>query len=191
MTLIFKSARLLFRPLDETDLDLSIALWTDPEVVKYITGIPSTKEALAKQLPISMRRCAGGCIGVWSLTEIASDEKIGSAILLPLPIEEDDTNWDLVTGDHLPDGDIEIGYTLIPSYWGKGFATEACKRLLQFAFEESPLEEIVATIDAGNSASRRVLEKSGLVCEGLRLAYAEQIPGFRITRQQWIDQNSL
>ncbi len=78
---------------------------------------------------------------------------------------------------------------LIRSVWGKGYATEATKRLLKFAFEETPLEELVATIDPQNTASRRVLEKCGLVHEGIRRAYAVECPGFRITRQQWLERN--
>ncbi len=109
------------------------------------------------------------------------------AILLPLPIEEDDRNWDLVVGDDVPDCEIEIGYILKKSAWGKGYATEATKRLLKFAFEETPLEELVATTNSENTASQRVLEKSGLVYEGMRRAYAVDCPGYRITRQQWLE----
>ena len=189
MNLTFKSERLLFRPLDETDIDLVIALWTDPDVVKYVGGKTYTEDELAEEMPVSIRRCGGGCIGIWSLTELATKEKVGTAILLPLPIEEDDTNWNLVTGEGLPDGDIEIGYILRQSAWGKGYATEACARLLRFAFEESPLTEIVATFDDENTVSQRVLEKCGLTSRGRRLAYGEQSPDYRVTRQQWIDAN--
>ena len=77
-----------------------------------------------------------------------------------------------------------------PNPWGKGYATEACKRLLRFAFEETPLKEVVATIDPENTASQRVLEKSGLIYEGMRRAYAVQCPGFRLTREQWLENNA-
>jgi RimJ/RimL family protein N-acetyltransferase len=56
---------------------------------------------------------------------------------------------------------------------------------LKFAFEESPLEEVVATIHEDNAASQKVLEKSGLINQGMVRAYADDIPGFRITRHQW------
>ena len=102
-----------------------------------------------------------------------------------MPTDLDDTDWDLVVGDQVPEGDIEIGYILKTTAWGKGYATEACKRILQFAFEVSPLEEIIAVIDPENVASRKVLEKSGLIHEGLVPAYTGHYPGFRITRQQW------
>ena len=189
MKLVFESKRLLFRPLAESDLDLSIKQWTDPDVVRYAARRVYTASELAAEMPIVVRRCAGGCVGIWCLIDKASGEKLGTAILLPLPVELDDTDWDLVVGDEIPEGDIEIGYVLKKSAWGKGYATEACRRLLKFAFEESPLEEIVATIDPGNAASRRVLEKSGLVYQGIVRAYQYDIPGFRITRQEWLENN--
>ncbi len=187
MNLIFESDRLYFRPLEELDLDLVIEQRTDPEVIKYVGGKTYTKEELINEMPIMTRRCAGGCIGNWCLIDKATKEKIGYANLLPIPVDLDDTDWDLVVGDKIPDGAIEIGYVLKKTAWGKGYATEACKQLLKFAFEESPLKEIVASIDSENSASRNVLEKSGLVDIGLIQAYGEPSTGFRITRKEWIE----
>ncbi len=188
MNLVLKSERLLLRPLAETDLDVGLETLTDPAVMKYF-GKTFTKDQVAEELQTAMRRCAGGCIGIWCVIDRSTKEKLGTAELLPLPIEEEDTNWDLVVGDDLPDCEIEIGYLLKKSAWGEGYATEAAKRLLKFAFEETPLEEIVATIDAENTPSQRVLEKCGLVYEGMRRAYATQCPGFRITRQQWLERS--
>ena len=186
MRLAFESERLLLRPLAETDWDLGIELLTDPAVMKYVGGAVTRKRVI-EQMPVVTRRCAGGAIGIWCVIEKATELKLGTSVLLPLPVDEDDTNWDLVAGDDLPDGEIEIGYILRPSAWGKGYATEAATRLLTFAFEETPLEEIVATTDTENTASQRVLEKCGLVGEGLRRAYAQQCLGFRITRRQWME----
>lgn len=185
MNLTFESDRLVFRPLSEADLNLVIDQWTDPDVVKYAGGKTYTEEELAEEMPIVVRRCAGGCIGIWCLIDKATKEKLGTALLLPMPVELDDTDWDLVVGDKIPEGNIEIGYILKKSAWGEGYATEACKRLLKFAFEESPLEEVVATIDAENTASRKVLEKCGMIYQGMVRAYAGNFPGFRITRQRW------
>jgi len=186
MDLNLKTKRLMLRPHRETDLDVEIEMGTDPEVMKFV-GDVETEDQIAHDMPKYIRRCAGGCIGIWSVIERSTEEKLGTAILLPLPIEEDDTNWDLVFGDELPGCEIEIGFMLKRSAWGKGYATEATKRLLRFAFEETPIEELVATIDPENTASRRVLEKCGLAYEGMRRAYAVVCPGFRITRQQWLE----
>ena len=188
MNLVLETERLLLRPLRETDLDLEVEMGTDSEVMKYI-GELETRDKIVQNMPKYLRRCADGCIGIWCVIERSTEEGLGTAILLPLPIEEDDTNWDLVVGNEMPDCEIEIGYMFKRSAWGKGYATEATKRLLKFAFEETPLVELVATIDPENIAARRVLEKCGLVYEGMRRAYAVNCPGFRITRQQWSEKN--
>ena len=103
-----------------------------------------------------------------------------------MPVDKDDTNWDLVQGPELPDADIEVGYILKKSAWGRGVATEVCRRLIDFAFEETSLVEVVACISPENNNSRNVLIKSGLTEEGIKHAYAEDLPFFRITRQQWM-----
>ncbi|MEM7216640.1 MAG: GNAT family N-acetyltransferase, partial [Pseudomonadota bacterium] len=169
--------------------DLSLELWTDPDITRFVGGARSEAE-LIEGHPLYMRRCALGCIGIWTLAIRESDEKIGTAILLPMPVEEDDTNWDMVAGEGLPDCEIEVGYILKKSAWGKGYATEACKRLIQFGFEATELEEIVASTDVDNSASQSVLLKSGMRSEGLRKSYAIMCPGFRITRTQWCQQQA-
>lgn len=185
MNLTFESERILFRPLTEDDLDIEIELWTDPDVARFITGKAATEDEVAAQMATVTRRGGGGCIGIWCLIDRSSHQKLGHAVLLPLPVEEEDTDWNLLNGDDIPDGDIEIGYVLKKAAWGKGYATEACKRLLQFAFEETQLDEIVATTDPDNTASQRVLEKSGLIYQGLVRAFASDVPGFKITRHQW------
>ena len=184
MNLILTSERLLLRPLSETDFDVAIDIFTDPAVVKYI-GKTHTRDEVIQGMPTYTKRCAGGCIGIWCVIDRSTGEKLGSALLLPLPIDEEDTDWNLVAGDELPDANVEIGYLLKRSAWGKGYATEACTRLLKFAFEESPLMEIVAVTHPENAASQNVLRKSGLLEEGMRRAYAGQCPAFRLSRRQW------
>ncbi len=64
---------------------------------------------------------------------------------------------------------VEIGYALAPQVWGKGFATEAVRGLVDLIFNVTPAVRIIASSRVANTASRRVLEKSGLtyVGEGL------------------------
>ena len=120
------------------------------------------------------------------MTQKETERKIGHAVLLPLPVEADDTEWDLLASNDMPDRDIEIGYVLKRDSWGSGYATEACGRLLEFAFSETQLSVIVATADPENVASQRVLEKCGLRGQGLVRAFGQYVPGFRITRHDWL-----
>jgi len=178
--------RLFLRPLTRGDWNLALEMFTDPEVMKFVADV-SSEEALAAEMKAFIRRGAGGRVGVWCVLQRETGEKLGTAVLLPLPIEESDTDWSLLQEDRYPDADIEVGYMLRRSAWGKGYATEACRRLVQFAFEETELDEIVAVTDPRNAVSQKVLRKCGLRAEGLRRAYADECSAFRMSRQQWLE----
>jgi len=62
---------------------------------------------------------------------------------------------------------IDVGYWLGEVYWGKGYATEALRRAIQFGFEELDVNRIYAEFFTFNTASRRVMEKSGMTFEGV------------------------
>ncbi len=58
---------------------------------------------------------------------------------------------------------VEIGWRLSPTHWGKGLAPEGAQRVLEFAFRELGLPEIVSFTSGLNQKSRRVMEKIGMV----------------------------
>lgn len=62
----------------------------------------------------------------------------------------------------------EIYYKLLPRYWGEGYATEVAKGLIKAGFEQFNLHKVEAGVATDNIPSIRVLEKSGMVREGLR-----------------------
>ena len=57
----------------------------------------------------------------------------------------------------------EIGYGIGSGYWGKGYTTEAVKRFIRYLFEEKGLKTVFASYFTGNGASKRVMEKCGMV----------------------------
>ncbi|MEM7428218.1 MAG: GNAT family N-acetyltransferase [Pseudomonadota bacterium] len=180
------SERLLMRPLALDDLDLALEMFTDPEVMEFISEVMSADE-IEQEMPTYLRRGAGGRIGVWCVLLRETGEKIGTAALLPLPIEEDDTHWALLEDHRYPDAEIEVGYYLKRSAWGRGYATETCTRMLQFAFEQTDLAEVVAVTDHRNTVSQSVLKKSGMTHLGTRRAYRwDETPSFRQTREEWL-----
>lgn len=184
MNLELHTWRLLLTPLSETDLDITLELWTDPDVVKFICD-PESEDTIRKEFPVRIRRGGNGVIGEWRIADLATGEKLGTAYLLPLPVDEDDTDFSLVVMGQMPDADIEIGYFLKRSAWGKGYATEVCERLIQFAFEATSLDEVVASVDELNVASHKVLQKCGLLDHGRTRCYGEDSPIYRITRDDW------
>lgn len=184
MELTLTTERLLLKPFELADVDILIETTIDPVVMRYIRE-PSTREQVIESLPTWTRRGAGGRLGVWCVQNRHTGEALGTSILLPLPIEEDNRDWDNLPNEIMPDDVIEVGYKFPPRVWGQGFATEACSRLIQFAFENSPLNQVCAVLDMENKASLRVLEKCGLTHVGMRRAYGEQLPDIRITRDEW------
>jgi RimJ/RimL family protein N-acetyltransferase len=64
------------------------------------------------------------------------------------------------------DGRVEIGFSVLPGWQGRGYATELARALIENAFSESEVEQVVAHTTEDNAASRRVLEKSGFVRVG-------------------------
>ncbi len=187
MNLVFHSERLTLAPFSPDDIDLSFAMFTDPVVLEYTGGVMSKADIRAK-IPDWSKRGGNGCIGVWTVSDKETGEKYGSAALLPLPVAERETDYSLVAPGQMPECDIEIGYYLKHSAWGRGYATEASRRLLRFAFEDGGLHEVVATFDEDNLASRHVLEKVGFRDHGTMFCYgSDDGLNFRITREEWLN----
>ena len=186
MKLNLLSDRLILTPLESTDIDLAVDLWTDPEVVRYICDVPTEAE-VRQEMPDTTRRGGNGCIGIWCIADRRTGDKLGSTYLLPMPTEEDDVDYDLIVMGQTPDADIEVGYFLKRSAWGQGYATEVCKRMLQFAFQEASLNEVVASVDANNVASKNVLEKSGFRYLRRARCWGKDGPLYKISCDEWIE----
>jgi RimJ/RimL family protein N-acetyltransferase len=85
----------------------------------------------------------------------------------------------------------EVGYWLGVPYWGRGFATEAVRALIDHAFGDLEHEALISGARVNNPASRRVLEKCGFQWTGVRLSRirainsAAPIDRFRLDRGLW------
>jgi RimJ/RimL family protein N-acetyltransferase len=101
-----------------------------------------------------------------------------------------------VCGVEPREGGPEIGYWLGVSYWGRGYATEAARALIDYAFGELQHETLQAGARVSNPASRRVLEKCGFQWTGVRLSRVRAINSaapadrFRLDRRLWVSLKS-
>jgi ribosomal-protein-alanine N-acetyltransferase len=66
---------------------------------------------------------------------------------------------------------IGVGYVIGRAYWGNGYMPEATQAIIHWAFEQPTIYRVYATTDVENVASRRVLEKVGMRCEGILRKY--------------------
>ncbi len=154
-TVVLTSPRMLFRLLKKSDLAEMHRLSSIPEVEKYNTlGIPKdiseTKAILKdrirdnKQAPIRNY--------TFAIEEKGTGDFIGMfGIFLGRPKQRKGEVW----------------YKFYPQYWGKGLATEAVNCALDFCFDELKLHRVEAGCAIDNIASVKVIEKVGMIREGM------------------------
>lgn len=146
----FVTDRLILRPRQLSDLEDSIAINSDPEVMRYL-GAVWPPERQRAHLSAQIATDFGEGLGYWSLFEqSAPDQMLGWALLTPLPGTED----------------VQIGYRLRRDAWGRGIATEAAARLADYAFSDLRLPALAASVHPENLGSQRVLAKLGLTDAG-------------------------
>jgi RimJ/RimL family protein N-acetyltransferase len=81
--------------------------------------------------------------------------------------------------------DIELGYTLRHAAWGRGYATEAARAVLYWAFAGLRLERVVAVADPANETSLHVLDKLGMRRLGVRHCYGAQMVEAALSLGEW------
>jgi RimJ/RimL family protein N-acetyltransferase len=151
MPILLETDRLLLRRFTAADLDNLVALDSDPAVMRFITdGRPTPREEIEYEvLPAFLRYYETFTgLGFWAAIEKSSGDFLGWFHLRP--------------ARDSPPHEAELGYRLRRAAWGKGFATEGSRALIDKGFADLGLQRIVASTMAVNLASRRVMEKSGL-----------------------------
>lgn len=141
--------RLLLRQWRDEDLAPFAALNADPRIVEMIGFTPTREESDSWVARIGGHFAEFG-FGLWAVEEIGGTPFIG-AIGLSVP---------RIAFHFMPC--VEVGWRLLPSHWGSGYATEAAEAALEFAFESAGLDEIVSFTAAVNTRSRRVMERLGM-----------------------------
>lgn len=142
---VFETARLIVRHYTAEDADNFFLLNSDPEVMRYIRPVKSREDTdlfFAEVMQYSKDYPEYGRMAV---NEKQSNIFIGSFAVIPL----ENTKH------------MQLGYSLLPAYWGKGFATELTKAGLNYVFTQTNLEEIFGVTESENVDSQKVLLKSG------------------------------
>ncbi len=162
-----RTGRLLLRPVTESDADAVYGYLSRADVCRYLPHGPLTHEEVARRLPVHARR-----------TRIAGD---GDGVRLAV-VPRDGTAEEGTTARAEPVGEIhlqvysagtatlEIGWIVAPHVGGRGYATEAARALLGYAFTEVGAHRVVARMHPDNTASARLCERLGMRHEALHRA---------------------
>jgi RimJ/RimL family protein N-acetyltransferase len=147
------STRLIVRRLRESDLAAFCHYRSDPEVARYQDWTTFPEEDGVRFFAEQALRHPDA-EGIWFQIAIAHKET--GAIV-------GDCGLRAIEGQP---GQVELGFTLARGHWGKGYATEALTRLLDYVFGERGKQRVIAVTDARNAPEARVLEQAGMRREG-------------------------
>jgi RimJ/RimL family protein N-acetyltransferase len=142
---LFESERIGFGIWDENDLPLALELWGDEEVTELIGG-PFDTGRIKARLAQEIANHNEYRIQYWPMFLKTNGAFIGCCGLKPY-------------GDDLKV--LETGFHLSKKYWGRGYATEAGRRVLEYAFDELGTDRVVAGHNPLNNKSKHALEKLG------------------------------
>jgi ribosomal-protein-alanine N-acetyltransferase len=150
---VFESPRLVGRRLEPEDREAMLAVYGDAAAMRWVgDGTPLTPEECDRWLTVTADNYRQRGYGMFALVERATGAVVGFAGLVH------------------PGGqaEAEIKYALLRSVWGRGYATEAARALLDYGAAAHGLEEIIATVAPDNHASQRVLARAGMRRGALR-----------------------
>jgi ribosomal-protein-alanine N-acetyltransferase len=136
----------VLRPVRLNDREFLIGHWSDRAVRRFLfDGTPAVVGEIERAIVDSARDFAARRFGLWLICPAPGDAPIGTVGLRPL----DDLG-------------LEVFYSLTPGVWGRGYATEAARGVIDYALGPLALTEVFAEVDEGNTASAAVLERVGM-----------------------------
>ena len=146
------TARLRLRPFNDSDANALFAMHSNVFVRRYWDAPPWSERRRAERFITACRQIAEEGTGVRLAVDRVSD---GAFI-----------GWSGLTRWNPDYRSVSMGYCFDDAAWGQGYATEAARALLQWAFDTLDMNRVQAETDTRNAASARVLEKLGFVREG-------------------------
>ncbi len=182
-----RTERLRLEPLADKHFEAEVELDSDPEVMRYLSGLALSRDEVAQAHRRRLRAAAEvPGLGFWA--GYAADAFVGWWILQP------------PSGPDQPKiaREADLGYRLLRRQWRNGYASEGARELIRYGFAEMGLERIFAQTTAVNTASRATMNAAGLTFSRAFLSaetFDNPIDGaelgeveYEITRTTWTHQ---
>ncbi|MGO4291713.1 GNAT family N-acetyltransferase [Chitinophaga sp. RAB17] len=144
MHIIYQSNTIIIREFLPAEISLFTTLFEDEKVTSYLPY--RSPEQYIEMFHIALDDYKRGLFSRWGIFNAANNDFMGMGLA---------RNFVDVPGQ------LEIGYTLSPKYWGKGIGTEVSRALVDYCFTNTSADEVVAVTDPDNIGSQKVLEKTG------------------------------
>ncbi len=146
--MIAETSRLILRELHPDDAEALHPVFSDPEATRFALRIHATVADTEGWINAVRNGYTKHGFGPWCMVRKSDLSTIGYCGCGIVDVEDQ--------------REYEIGYRVLPSCWGQGFATEATRAAIAHAFNDLSLLRLVAVIQPTNVASVRVAEKAGM-----------------------------
>jgi ribosomal-protein-alanine N-acetyltransferase len=166
---MMETDRLFLRKLQDFDIDEIFRMRSDIEIMRYIREPQTERTESWNWIKMISAKWETEKIGFCGVIEKETKSFVGWCGLWQLPETKE----------------IEVGYAISKEHWGKGYATEAAKRCLQYGFEELDLKKIVAVAFPENEPSQNVMKRIGMKYAGIGKFYDKDLVQYKVTREEW------
>ena len=164
-----QSPRLQLLPFEVQDQDLFLGINTDPFVRKYLwDDLVIDAKLVAETLEQNQQHFAQDGFGLWKIQLKTSQETMGYVGL-----------WYFFA-----EAQPQLVYALLPTFTKKGYATEASRAVIQYAFEELGYLYLLAATDAPNQASQAVALSLGMKKGASKVIDGKETLFFRLDRPE-------
>jgi RimJ/RimL family protein N-acetyltransferase len=169
-----RTARLLLRELRVADFEAFAESYADPITQEHLGG-PIDRRNAWRIFGLSVGSWILFGAGWWGLELVETGEVVG------------------VVGAFYREkqADIELAWTIYRRFWKNGYASEAARAALAFAFDERKAPRAIAYIDAGNVASERVSERVGMRYEAEAELFGTPTRRFVVTAAHFVATRSV
>ena len=145
-TVVVETPRLTLRHLTPADADSLAAVWSDAEAMRYFPRVLTPAE-IEELIERNLQQYRKEGHGLYAVVLKATGEVIGDCGLVRQHVHGRD--------------EIEVAFHFQPSFWGKGYATEAAGACVYHGFRRMGLNRIVALVRPENQHACRIAEKLG------------------------------
>jgi ribosomal-protein-alanine N-acetyltransferase len=143
---ILDTGRLFLRTWELSDFPLAKSLWGDPDVMTFLGG-PLSDEKILDKMHTEIACAEKHGVQYWPIFETATNEFVGCCGLRP---------W-----AYTPPEGHEMGFTLVKTKWGRGYASEIAAGVVKHAFEALQLPMLRAGHHPEHRNSKKILSKLG------------------------------
>ena len=167
-----QTKRLLFREIQWTDFDAWLEFHQDPRTsIHWVWDKKDPETECKLWYEKQFNRYAHDKGGMNALIEKDTGKLVGHCGLLVQTVDDQT--------------ELEIGYSLLPAFWNKGYAAEAATHCRDYAFQQELSESLISIISLSNTPSQRVAIKNGMYVDKQTTYAGNAVKIFRITKADW------